>query len=171
MNKNIFKIALLTSLIPLGAKAVVCPLCTIAVGAGVCLSRWLGIDDLISGVWIGALILSMSLWFIDWLNKKRIDFFARRIIVISVFYTLTLIPLKLSGIIGHPYNRFCNVIDRLLAGVIIGSAVFYLANLLNDWLKKKNNGKVYFHYQKAAVPIISLIMTSAIIYIITLCKK
>ena len=35
------------------AKAI-CPVCTVAVGAGIGLSRWLGIDDSITGLWIGA---------------------------------------------------------------------------------------------------------------------
>jgi hypothetical protein len=34
----------------------VCPVCTIAVAGGVGLCRYLGIDDLISGSWIGALL-------------------------------------------------------------------------------------------------------------------
>jgi len=31
----------------------VCPVCTVAAGAGVGLSRWLGIDDIIIGLWVG----------------------------------------------------------------------------------------------------------------------
>jgi hypothetical protein len=41
----------------------VCPVCTIAVAGGVGLCRYLGIDDLISGAWIGALLF--SLFFVD----------------------------------------------------------------------------------------------------------
>jgi len=36
-----------------------CPVCTIAVTAGVGLSRWLGVDDLISGLWVGGLLVSL----------------------------------------------------------------------------------------------------------------
>lgn len=39
----------------LTAKAqAVCPVCTVAVGTGVGLSRWLGVDDTITGLWLGA---------------------------------------------------------------------------------------------------------------------
>jgi len=48
----------------------VCPLCTVAVGAGVGLSRWLGIDDVITGLWIGGLIVSLIAWSENWLDKK-----------------------------------------------------------------------------------------------------
>ena len=37
----------------------VCPICTIAVGAGVGLSRYFGVDDAITGLWVGGLIVSM----------------------------------------------------------------------------------------------------------------
>src|SRR3989304_8183686 len=57
-------------LFPPAAEAV-CPVCTIAVGAGLGISRALGIDDAVTSVWIGGLILSMSFWFIDWIGKKR----------------------------------------------------------------------------------------------------
>lgn len=43
----------------------VCPVCTVAVGAGVGFSRYLGIDDTIAGLWIGALIVSVSMWTIN----------------------------------------------------------------------------------------------------------
>src|SRR3989344_1899336 len=80
----------------------VCPICTVAVGAGLGLSRWLGIDDAVSSIWIGGLILSMSFWAIDWLNKKKfkaIQQFSNSTIsvfVIIAMYALVLIPLWFS---------------------------------------------------------------------------
>jgi len=52
----------------------VCPICTLAVGAGVGLSRWLGIDDTISGLWVGGLIVSLIYWTIDWLGEEKYSF-------------------------------------------------------------------------------------------------
>ena len=49
----------------------VCPVCALAVGAGLGLSRYLGIDDAVSGIWAGALVISISFWFVDWLRKKN----------------------------------------------------------------------------------------------------
>ena len=62
----------------------VCPVCTVAVIGGLGLSRWLGIDDAITGIWIGGLIISLSLWFTDWLYKKykKIEKYDKRIIII-----------------------------------------------------------------------------------------
>ena len=49
----------------------VCPVCTVAVGAGVGISRLIGIDDSITGVWIGGLIISSGLWMGDFIRKKK----------------------------------------------------------------------------------------------------
>lgn len=49
----------------------VCPLCTVAVGTGLGFSRFLGIDDVITGIWMGGLIVSSALWFSAWLEKKN----------------------------------------------------------------------------------------------------
>ncbi|MBU2577676.1 hypothetical protein KKA69_02480 [Patescibacteria group bacterium] len=47
---------------PVFQVEAVYPVCTITVGAGLGISRWLGIDDSIPGLWIGGLILSSGLW-------------------------------------------------------------------------------------------------------------
>jgi len=61
----------------LPAKAV-CPVCTVAVGAGLGFSRYLGIDDTISGIWIGGLMVSISFWTIDWMKTKKWNYRSRR---------------------------------------------------------------------------------------------
>ena len=40
-----------------------CPLCAAGAAVGITLTRWIGIDDSITGVWIAALLGSMSFWF------------------------------------------------------------------------------------------------------------
>ena len=47
-----------------------CPVCAVAVGVGLGLSRWLKIDDAISGLWIGALIVSLSFILAKWTKKN-----------------------------------------------------------------------------------------------------
>ena len=150
-------------LIP-GLSQAVCMVCTIAVGAGVGLCRWLGIDDLISGAWIGGLIVSMIVWFLDWLDKKGIKFKFRRLIIIVLFYFIVLSPLYLMGIMGHPLNKFWGI-DKLLFGIITGSLVFIVSVCLNNFLKKKNQGKAFFPFQKVVLPILSLIIVSLIFYL------
>lgn len=159
-------------LIPLKTLAV-CPVCTLAVIGGVELSRWLGVDDTISGIWIGALVVSLSLWTINWLRKKNIRFLFRKIIVFIFYYATTILTLYWKKMVfspncaklliqGKPY-------DKLIVGIVFGSIAFTIGFLLNEWLKKKNSGKVYFPYQRVVVPIVLLIIASIIFHFITKC--
>jgi hypothetical protein len=149
----------------------VCPICTVVVGAGVGLSRYLGIDDTISGLWIGGLIISMIAWTESWLDKKNIRFKGRIIVNTLGYYILVILPLYLSGIIGHPQNQlfcFCGFnIDKLLFGIITGSIAFWFGASWYFYLKEKNNGHAYFPFQKVVMPIAPLIILSLIYYFLT----
>jgi len=153
---------MLSALIAKSALAV-CPVCTIAVGAGLGLAEWLGIDDSISGLWIGALIVSMSLWTINWLDGKNIRFKGRKILIFLGYYAVVILPLWLKGKIGHPLNRLCGI-DKLLFGIILGSILFSAGVILHNYLRKRNGNKSYFKGQKIALPITLLVVASIILY-------
>lgn len=143
----------------------VCPVCTVAVVAGLGLSRWLGIDDTISGVWIGGLILSMSFWLSDWARKRNIKIPYLTLIAIFITYLLVFIPLQAAQITGHPFNKLWGI-DKLFLGAIIGSAVF-LIGIVADKIQRRLKGKQYFPFQKVVFPVLSLIIMSIIFAIIT----
>lgn len=150
-----------------GALAV-CPICTIAVGAGVGLSRYLGIDDVIAGLWIGGLIASMITWTESWLDKKKINFKGRIYANIFGYILLVIVPLYYSGIIGNPLNTLCACgLDKLLFGIIVGSIAFWFGASWYFYLKVKNNGHAYFPFQKVVMPISPLILLSIVFYFLT----
>ncbi len=146
----------------------VCPVCTVAVCAGVGLSRWLGIDDLISGVWIGGMAVSLIIWTLSWLGKKKIIFKLRWLAVAVVYYLIIIFSLYLPKIAGHPSNKFLGI-DKLMFGMTAGSLIFIAAVWLHNFLKKKNKDKSFFPYQKVVIPVASLIILSLIFYL-TICK-
>lgn len=154
---------LINVLTPVKVLAV-CPVCTIAVGAGLGLSRYFGIDDTVTGLWVGGLILSSSLWLVDWLKKRglKLNNFILSIIVIVLFYALTLIPLWKTNIIGHPFNTIFGF-DRLLVGTTVGSTLFLIA-LFADKIVRKMRGKQFFVYQKVVFPVLILLTASFILY-------
>jgi hypothetical protein len=141
----------------------VCPVCTIAVAGGVGLCRFLGIDDLISGAWIGALLFSLFLWTIEWLDKRKIKFLFRKPLVFIFWYGLTIFPLMKIGIIGHPQNKFWGI-DKLIFGIFSGTVVFLLSILFENYLRKKNQGRAYFKFQKVLIPVLFLIILSLIFW-------
>ena len=164
MNKNFLIYFLIFSLFFASSAWAQCPICTIAVGAGVGLCRYLGIDDTISGTWIGALIISLIFLTVNWLDKKNIRFLFRKILVAIFYYAIIIIPLYGWKIMGHPQNKLFGI-DKLLVGIIAGSIAFILSILFNDFLKTKNQGKVYFPFQKVIIPLLFLIITSLIFWL------
>jgi hypothetical protein len=143
----------------------VCPVCVVAVGAGLGLSRWLGVDDLISSLWIGGLLASLSIWTVIWLKQKGWNFKFYKIVIPAAYYVLTLYPLWQWDVIGHPLNKIFGI-DRIFFGSMLGTAIFLASVLLHNFLKKKNNGKSYFPYQKVVVPFVILLIFSLILWMI-----
>ena len=147
------------------ASAQVCPVCVVAIGAGLGLSRWLGIDDLVSSVWIGAFLIAITSWTLSYMKKRGWSFQDDGIVVTLLYIVLTFIPLYYSRIVGNPLNKIWGL-DKIIAGYIIGAIVLYLSHWLHNYLKKLNKGKVFFPYQRVVVPFVSLFLTSIIIWII-----
>ncbi|HOX10371.1 MAG TPA: hypothetical protein P5323_00140 [Candidatus Moranbacteria bacterium] len=164
-RKILFFLTVFSFLITSSAKAI-CPICTVAVGAGVGLSRWLGIDDTITGLWIGGLTVSMIMWTIDWLGRKNVYFKKRKTIIAVVYYLLIVAPLYWMDIIGHPFNKIWGI-DKLFLGIVFGSIVFWSGANWYFYLKAKNNGHAYFPFQKVAMPVGPLIILSFIFYFLT----
>jgi len=159
MKKNILILLFIIGLFLPSSALAVCPVCTIAVCSGVVLSRWLGIDDLVTGLWLGGLFVSLSISTIAWLKRKNFHFKADKIVITLGYYLIVLIPLYLMGIMGHPLNAFWGI-DKLLFGIIIGSVAFSAGVVWHYYLKKKNNGRSYFPFQKVVLPIIPLVILS-----------
>ncbi|TSC95604.1 MAG: Uncharacterized protein CEN88_454, partial [Candidatus Berkelbacteria bacterium Licking1014_2] len=117
--------------------------------------RWLGIDDLITGLWAGALIYSLAELFLQWLARKKINFFGRDLIVIIVSYAAVIIPLCLAKI--RSSHQILGI-DELLLGIFAGGLLFALAFWLVKFFK--------FQFRRVIVPIGILLIISAIFYLI-----
>ncbi len=169
INKKLFWLTLPTlTLAALPAKAV-CPVCIIAVGAGLGLSEYLGIDDTIAGAWIGGLLVAMIIWTINWLNKKNWKFGnkdLRDILITIIYYAMVIWPLLTKNLIGHPWNKLFGI-DKLALGIALGSLGFLGATLWYNNIKKNNGGHAQFPFQKVAWPVGALILLSLAFYFLT----
>jgi hypothetical protein len=146
----------------LNASAV-CPLCTVFVGAGVGIMRMMGVDDIITGMWYGAFVVSSILWTLNWLDKKNIKFRFRELTVTLLYYLLFVGPLYWFTIIPHSPKVY--IIDRFSFGIILGSIIFPLAVLSDRYLRKINEGKKIIAYQKVLVPLTCLLIASIVSYL------
>lgn len=143
-----------------------CPVCTVAVAAGVGMSRYLGIDDTVSGVWMGALTFITALWVVKWLESKKIWFWFRRPIIVIAMFVLTIWPLQSIGMIGHPANTLWGI-DRLFLGMMAGAGAFMLASFIDAVVRLKNNNAVIVPFQKVIFPVVVLSVSSGIFYFLT----
>ncbi len=150
------------------AKAI-CPVCVVAVGAGLGLSEYLGIDDTIAGIWIGGLLVSLVAWTINWFNKKGWKFGNkdwRDILTTIIYYAAVIWPLNSQGFIGNPLNRLWGL-DKLGLGIAVGSLGFLLTVLWYNKIKKRNGGHAWFPFQKVVWPVGGLLILSFIFYLLT----
>lgn len=162
---SVFSLYTLPSLLFPSISYAVCPVCTVAVVAGLGLSRWLGVDDTVSGIWIGGVILSASFWLASWLKKKNITFPYLTVISAAIMYAFVLIPLKFAKIIGHPFNTLWGV-DKLILGTLIGSVVFLIA-VFADRKVREIKGKQLFAFQRVIFPVGALAIMSLVFYFVT----
>ena len=154
-------ISFISLMIVSSATFAVCPLCTFTVGAGIGLGQYCGVNDIVTGLWAGGFIVSMIIFSKDWLQKKSIYFYGCGIVIAVIYYASVIIPLYEMGVMGHELNELWGI-DKILLGMIIGSLTFLIGALLYEFLKKNNNNKAYFPFQKVVMPIAPLIILSVI---------
>lgn len=139
-----------------------CPVCIATIGGSVLLSRYLGIDDLIVGIWAGGFILSLGLWTATFIKKTFLK--GQNWILTAILWITTVVGLKQAGFIGNPTCKIHNH-DKLLTGIIAGTLVFLLAyglDLVLRKLNKKNPGKAFFPYQRVVIPVLLLAVATLI---------
>lgn len=137
-----------------------CPACTVAVGIGLGLSRWLKISDTISGLWIGAFIVSLSAVSATGTIKYfKISYQILMLAYIIIFLTSVIIPLWYAGVIGNPTHAIYGV-DKLVFGMTAGMILFFLSHSLYLFLKRRHGNKVYVPFQKVIIPVWILLLVS-----------
>lgn len=146
----------------------VCPVCAMTIVCGLGLSRWLGVDDIVSGVWLGGFLVSIIIWCLHWLDKKQIVFRFRWLGAAVLSYGIIFAVLYSTGLLGHPLNKFWGI-DKLILGVLSGSLIFLLGHFLSNFLKKKNQGKSFFPFQKVVLPVSLMIILSLVFYELAKC--
>lgn len=157
-------LAFLSSLFFLEEVSAHCPLCTGAVVAGAVGAKYLGLDVIILGIFVGAFAISFGLW----VARKLKNYFKyQNVLVIVLMFLFTIIP-TLPFVKDLTYINLFNKIffvNKLLIGSIIGGTITLFSYNLHNYIKFKF-GKVLVPYQGVILTILLLALTSISAYFI-----
>lgn len=144
-----------------------CPICTVAIGAALPITRRIGVSDAVVGIWVGAFLAIMGYWIIRFMDKRGWRFWGRNVIVLTASVA-TIVFAYIGNVTYNPceYFGFLNI-DPLLLGTIMGAGLFILTEKVYDKMKKKNGGHAHFPFEKVILPVIVLAIASVIF---TICK-
>lgn len=148
--------------LPFSALAF-CPVCVVATGALTGLFRWLGVDDLIIGLWLGGFLFSTSVMAGNYLRSKIKKPSIYPVAVVIALYSLTIVLLYFDGILSTPYNRIFGI-SRIVVGLVGGSLLLSIVPYLNKILKRMNNGDNFISHQKMLLSIFLLLSFSLVAY-------
>lgn len=153
----------LMCMIPVSAFAnPACPVCTIAIGAALPLTRRIGVPDMVAGIWVGAFLAILGYWIIKFFDKKKWNFFGRNALILALSIA-SIGFIYLGQVTYNPCTYFGFLkIDAILFGTIIGAILFILTEKLYDFMKAKNNGHAHFPFEKVVLPIVVLTIASFI---------
>jgi hypothetical protein len=130
-----------------------CMMCTAAVAVGVETARWLGVDDMITGIWVGAFVLMLIFWVIHFLKRRGVENGLWYLAVFALFY----------GFLSLLYFMPTIPVDyRLLVGIITGTVVLWLAKAKLSSKIRANGGKSQYPFQKVIFPVTYLLVVSII---------
>lgn len=156
-------IAAVMCMLPVSAFAnPACPVCTIAIGAALPITRHLGVPDIVAGIWVGAFLAILGYWIIKIFEKKNWNFFGRNFIILALSVaSIGFIYLGQVKYTPCTYLGFLKL-DAILFGSIIGALLFIITEKLYDFMKAKNNGHAHFPFEKVVLPIVVLSIASLI---------
>ena len=169
--KNIAKYLLCASVVLcafMGVAAAVCPVCTIAIGAGLEGMRILGVKDVLTGIWAGGLTVSLIGWTANYMRKHGVKNIFWYILNIVLYVGL------LAGVYFFPANNpivkwWDNCmwgIDQFLLGILVGATTFVVMELWYLHIKKKHGGHALFPFQKVVMPFVGLLIMTGIFWAI-----
>ena len=152
----------------IGTADAFCPVCTVAVGAGLEGARVMGVSDVITGLWAGGLMLSLAAWTADYMHRHGVKNRLWYILNYVVYYGLLALIYVLP--VGHPTLRFNATtmwdVDQFMLGAIIGSLVFLGAGKWYERIKARNGGHAWFPFQKVVWPLGALAITTLVFWAI-----
>lgn len=136
-----------------------CPLCAAATGAAVATARFYGVDDTITGTFVGAFIIATGLWMNNMLKKRKggKNYFSFQTpAILALSFALMLVSLYFVGLLH---------LDKLLAGTIGGTIITLVAFGAHHEFRKINKNHNYVPMQGILLPFLFLIAFNLCLYL------
>ena len=169
--KKLIKYSLCVMVITLvfvGVADAVCPVCTIAIGAGLEGMRMLGVKDIITGIWAGGLTMSLIGWTANYMRRHNVKnpiwYILNIVVYLSLLMGVYFVPLN-NPIVKWWENCMWGI-DQFLLGIIIGALTFILMEVWYFRIKKNHGGHAQFPFQKVVMPFGGLLLMSFIFWVI-----
>lgn len=146
----------------------VCPVCTIAIGAGLEGMRVLGVKDVLTGIWAGGLTVSLIGWTAGYMRKHNVKnpfwYLLNAIVYIALLAGVYFVP------VGNPIVKWWDNcmwhMDQFLLGVLVGAITFIVMELWYLHIKKNNGGHALFPFQKVVMPFAGLLIMTGVFWAI-----
>ncbi|MDE6477718.1 MAG: hypothetical protein K2L94_00535 [Alphaproteobacteria bacterium] len=160
-------IGFILAMLPMSVMAnPACPICTVAIGAALPITRRMGVPDAVVGIWAGAFLAILGYWIIRFMDRRGWRFAGRNALVL-ILSVATIGFAYLGQVTYSPCSYFGFIrMDPLLMGTLIGAALFIITEKLYDWMKLKNGGHAHFPFEKVVLPVVVLSIAS---WVMTLC--
>lgn len=168
--RKLFKyiFGVLSALFVAGGAHAVCPVCTIAIGAGLEGMRMLGVKDILTGIWAGGLTVSLIGWTAIYMKKHNIKnpiwYILNAVIYIALLASVYFVPSN-NPIVKWWDNCMWGM-DQFLLGTLVGAATFVLMELWYARIKKNNGGHALFPFQKVVMPFVGLLIMTGVFWAI-----
>ena len=150
------------------AAEAVCPVCTIAIGAGLEGMRVLGVKDVLTGIWAGGLTVSLIGWTANYMHKHNVKnpiwYLLNAVVYVALLAGVYFVPAD-NPIVKWWDNCMWGM-DQFLLGVLVGSITFVLMELWYMRIKKRNGGHALFPFQKVVMPFLGLLLMTGVFWAI-----
>lgn len=140
-----------------------CPVCIVTVGGGLLIAKKLGIDNLLTALWISGLNTALSFWFASFIKKPKI--LKNPLIWTAIMFVTTLVYLSTTKQMFHKNDTFLHI-DKVLTGLVAGTGMWLVGIAADKLVRKYNGGKVLFFYQKVIIPLFFLLATTGLFAIL-----
>src|SRR3989338_2252487 len=155
-----------------------CPLCTMGAAAATAGAVWLGVNNIVIGLFIGAFAVSTGWWVSNLIKKKYIP--SQKPVIILVSYITTIIPISklipsiypfyisLMGDYGSILNR-TYIINPFVIGTVFGGIIVSIAPTISKKITILRQGRT-ISYQGVIITFLTLLIIGGLIQLIQTIK-